>query len=193
MATTLFVTGNETTIRNLVAAYQGEMNTRARYRSFAVRADEDGYYGIGSLFRAAARAEEIHASNQARVIRQLGGEAMAVIELENVGSTLDNLKTALAGEENEISSIYPAFIEEATTHINATAVRSFVWALEAERTHAGLYSDAIRLVGNERVDSWIGEARDFYVCPVCASTTEHNNSDNCSICNYPSERMEAIR
>jgi rubrerythrin len=193
MSTLGFVNGNEKTIHNLLAAYQGEMNTQARYKKFAARADEEGLLGIASLFRATARSEQIHANNQARAIRQLGGEATAQIEPMNVRSTLENLKTALSGENFEINTVYPAFIEEARAHINATAARSFDWALEAERTHARLYTEAIALMDGTHPNSWVGEARDFFVCPVCAATTEHKNSENCAICNYPSERLEAIR
>ncbi|MGO9938949.1 MAG: rubrerythrin family protein [Terracidiphilus sp.] len=192
MATTSYVMENESTIRNLLAAYRGEMNTQARYRTFAGRADDDRLFGVASLFRAAARSEQIHANNQARAIRQLGGEATVAIEKSTVRSTLENLKDALDGENYEISTLYPRFIEEARARINATAARSFEWALEAERTHARLYAEAIALVKTNNRTSWIGEARDFYVCPVCAGTAEHKDSENCTICNYPSDRLEAI-
>ncbi|HET6169841.1 MAG TPA: ferritin family protein, partial [Terracidiphilus sp.] len=66
MSATAYAFGSEITIRNLLAAYQGELNTQVRYRSFAAQADAEGLYGIGSLFRAAARAEQIHADTQAR-------------------------------------------------------------------------------------------------------------------------------
>ena len=53
--------GMTTTLDNLVTAYNGESNAHARYVEFAKKADEDGYGQVASLFRAAARAEEIHA------------------------------------------------------------------------------------------------------------------------------------
>jgi rubrerythrin len=193
MSTAMFGNGDDKTIRSLLAAYQGEMNTQAKYKKFASKADDERLFGVGSLFRATARAEQIHANNQARAIRQLGGEATVVLEPGYVGSTLENLKAALAGEEFEIKAVYPSFIEEATAHVNATAARAFVWALEAERTHARLFAEAITQVQSGRRDSWIGPARDFYVCPVCACTLEQKNGDNCAICNYPSERLEAVR
>ncbi len=58
-----------------MAAFNGESNANARYVAFAVKADEEGYKGVGSLFRAAARAEEIHAEDLptlvAHFLRQL--------------------------------------------------------------------------------------------------------------------------
>lgn len=192
MAVTMVETGNETTIRNLQVAYAGESNAHAQYKAFATQADAEGFCGVASLFRAAARAEQIHAGNQARVLRQMGAEARAEISPVKVRNTLENLRAALAGEKYEIQSMYPAFIAEATAHINTTASRAFTWALEAEKTHDRLYSLAIPLVEGAQTTSWISSARDFYVCPVCACTAEERHVENCLVCGYPSERAEAI-
>src|SRR5579863_7767949 len=62
-----------TMMNDLQAAFSGESNAHARYLSFAQKADAEGYHGAASLFRAAARAEEIHAGNHAEVIRSAGG------------------------------------------------------------------------------------------------------------------------
>jgi len=193
MSATTYTFGSEVTIRNLQTAYQGEMNTQARYRSFAAQADVEGLLGVGSLFRAAARAEQIHANAQARAIRHLGGTATAVVELPRVHNTVENLREALDGENYEIGTVYPAFIEEATTRINAMAARSFQWALEAEKTHVRLYSEALRLAESNHLETWISSARSFYVCPVCACTSKENGGGNCPVCNYPADRMELVR
>jgi rubrerythrin len=181
------------TIENLLAAYQGELNARARYLAFADRADEDGFSGIASLFRAAARAEQIHAHNQARVLRQLGAEARAELIACRVHDTLENLKIALSGEKYEIEAMYPAFIDEARAAINSNAARCFEWSLEAEKGHARLCAEALDLFQTNQMESWIRSARDFFVCPVCACTSEHKTDDNCGICQYPADRLETIR
>jgi rubrerythrin len=193
MATMAVSAGSEITIKNLITAYEGESNACARYKAFAERAQADGLYGVGSMFRAAARAEQIHASTQARVIRQLGAEATAKINPPLVKSTLENLKLALAEENYEIASMYPSFWEEASAHINATAARSFMWAMEAEKTHAQLCSEAIALLEAGKTTSWVGTAVDFHVCAVCGHTSKAQPGDNCLVCNYPSERFETIR
>src|SRR5208337_2660158 len=112
---------NSKTIENLLAAYEGESNAHAKYTAFAVKADADGLRGAASLFRACARAEQIHAANHARIIKQLGGEAKCVIHAAEVKSTLENLKTALAGEQYEVDTMYPGFIEEAMARKNTAA------------------------------------------------------------------------
>jgi rubrerythrin len=101
------------TLVNLQAAYNGESNARAKYLKFAVKAQEEGFAGVASLFRAAARAEQIHAENHAKVIRQMGATPEMKIELPDVNSTALNLKHAISGEEYERDVMYPEFITEA--------------------------------------------------------------------------------
>jgi len=50
---------NETTIKNLLIAFEGESNANAKYMQFAAKADAEGLHGAASLFRAAARAEDV--------------------------------------------------------------------------------------------------------------------------------------
>jgi rubrerythrin len=109
-------------------------------------------------------------------------------------STLDNLKAALNGEKYEIDIMYPGFLAEATERKNTAAIRTFTGALEAEKTHARLYSEAIALLVAGKKDSWIGEARDFYVCPVCGYTSEiEEEHERCPVCKCPWEKFEIIR
>ena len=185
---------NAVTVQNLLSALEGESNANAKYNAFAIKADADGFRGAASLFRAAARAEQIHATNHARVIIQLGGKvAIKLHELE-VGSTLENLKTALAGEQYEIATMYPGFLAEATAHNNAAAIRTFHNAMEAEKTHARLYSEAIALLEACKKDAWIGKSRDFFVCPVCGYTSETpDEHERCPVCNTPWDKFQAMR
>jgi rubrerythrin len=185
---------NATTVENLMTAFGGESNAHAKYTAFAVKADEDGLRGAASLFRAAARAEQIHATNHARVIGQLGGHAECEIHPVEVKSTLENLKAALNGEQYEIDTMYPDFLAEATERKNSAAIRTFTGALEAEKTHARLYSEAIALLAAGKKDSWIGETREFYVCPVCGYTSEtEEEHERCPVCKCPWEKFEIVR
>jgi rubrerythrin len=183
-----------TTVQNLLAAFEGESNAHAKYTAFAAKADTDGWHGAASLLRAAARAEQIHAANHARVIKQLGGEAKCEIHAVEVKTTLENLKAALAGEQYEIDTMYPGFLAESTERNITPAIRTFHGALEAEKTHARLYGEAIALMVGGKKDTWIGAARDFYVCPVCGYTSEtEEEHERCPVCNCPWEKFEIIR
>ena len=110
---------------NLQTAFNGESNAHARYLAFAVKADAEGYAGVASLFRAAARAEEIHAGNHAAVIKDFGGIPVAKLEDPGVKSTRENLEAALKGENYERDVMYPAFLSQATSDASAEALRTF--------------------------------------------------------------------
>lgn len=180
---------NETTVRNLLSAFEGESNAHAKYTAFAAKADAEGLHGAAGLFRAAARAEQIHASNHARVIRQLGGETTATIHPVIVKSTLENLNEARAGERYEIDSMYPEFLREAKRHNNAAAILTFEWALDAEKTHARLFSEAIALLES----GWLIAARNHYVCTACGYTSETPEAERCPVCSLHWEKFAVIR
>jgi rubrerythrin len=185
---------NAATVQNLLAAFEGESNAHAKYIAFAVKADADGLHGAASLFRAAGRAEQIHAANHARVLKQLGSEAACTLHAVEIKSTLENLKTALGGEQYEVDTMYPGFLEEAVARNITAAVRTFHGALEAEKTHARLYGEAIALLQAGKTDAWIGTAREFYVCPVCGYTSEtEEEHERCPVCNCPWEKFEIIK
>ena len=185
---------NLVTVKNLLAAFEGESNAHAKYSAFAKKADEEGWGGAASLFRAAARAEQIHASNHARVIKQLGGEATCEIHEIEVKDTLENLKTALGGERYEIDTMYPEFLAEAEAKGNKAAIRTFTYAIEAEKTHARLYGEAVALVTAGKKEAWVGQTMDFYVCPVCGYTSENEEEhERCPACNALWEKFEIVR
>lgn len=167
---------NQTTIANMQAAFNGESNAGAKYLAFAQKADEEGYSGVASLFRAAASAEGVHAENHAEVIRQLGGNAEATIDDIQVGTTRENLEAAIAGESYEWDVMYPGMLNRARRDRDRAALRSFNFAMTAEREHAKFYRAAL-----ENLDGW-KEARTFYVCTVCGETVATLDFKKCPSC-----------
>jgi rubrerythrin len=131
------------TLDNLQAAFIGESNARVRYLAFAKKADADGLAPVASLFRAAARAEEIHAASHAVVIQKLGAVPQANIEEPTVGSTKENLAAAIKGESYERDTMYPEFIRVAASERQSDALKSFSYAKAAEAEHAKLYTSAL--------------------------------------------------
>lgn len=177
---------SQTVLQNLQAAFNGESNASARYAAFAKQADAEGFHRVASLFRAASRAEQIHASNHAVVIKKMGAAPQTTTEAVDVKSTADNLKVALAGEEYERDVMYPAFIKNAEEQMNTVAVRTFTYALEAETEHAHLFSAALMNLSEMRTSAV------YYVCPTCGYTVAKLEFDRCPVCHHPKERFEAV-
>jgi rubrerythrin len=169
------------TLKNLLAADEGESNAQARYTAFAQTADAEGYAGAASLFRAAARAEGIHAAAHAAVIRKMGGVPVAVIQTPEPKRTSENLQTAIDGESYERDTMYPEFLKQARAEGNKDAMQSFVYAKTAEAEHAKLYKEAL-----DALDSW-KSVRDFYVCATCGYTTSAFDFAKCISCFSPKD------
>ena len=174
------------TLKNLVAAFNGESNANVRYVAFAVKADEEGYMGVGSLFRAAARAEEIHAANHKKVIEELGGTAVAEIATPDVKSTAENLAASIEGESYERDTMYPEFIAQARKEGNKAALRTFNFAKTAEAEHATFYKSAL-----DALESW-KEGKTFYVCTVCGYTTNSMDFAKCLSCFKSKEKYVTV-
>ena len=179
------------TIANLQNAFNYESNAHTRYLDYAAKADSDGWHGIASLLCAAAYAEQVHAANHASVIRQMGGTPHSEIQRPEIRPTVENLRIALGGEQFEIDTTYPAFLEEAIATHNEFATQTFRKALAAEKTHAQLFSEALALVESGDKSSWAGSARPFYVCASCGFTSP--DKQPCTICNKAAESFEVIR
>jgi rubrerythrin len=176
------------TLANLQAAYNGESNARARYLAFAEKADAEGYAQVASLFRAAARAEQIHLTNHAAVIRQMGAAPQASIETPAVRSTKDNLEaSANKGEAYERDTMYPRFIKQARAEDNGAALQTFEFARHAEAQHFRLFTEALN-----NLDDMKAPGHTYYVCTVCGSTIAESPSGGCVSCSSPRQKYEAV-
>jgi rubrerythrin len=164
------------TLANLASAWQGESNAKLRYELFAAKAESEGEKHAARLFRAAAKAEEIHAAKHAKVIKALGGTTPELVREEAaVGTTRENLEASIKGETYEQQKMYPAFIATATEEGATKAVKTFDRALQVEGDHAMLYTTALRLIGT-------GADSGFAVCPDCGLTIEGEAYEDCEIC-----------
>jgi len=151
------------TENNLWEAFAGESQANRKYLAFARKADNEGYPLAAKLFRAAAEAETVHALAH---LKTLGG----------VKSTAENLKSAIDGETHEFKEMYPAMIDQAEKEGNKSAVRSFSFANDVEKVHAGLYQKALESLDHPKgVDC-------YYVCSVCGFTCEDEAPEKCPVC-----------
>lgn len=177
-----------TTLQNMQTAFNGESNAHARYLAFAKQADSEGYGQVGSLFRAAARAEEIHAANHAVVIKELGAVPEANVVTPEVKSTRQNLEAAIKGETYERDTMYPDFLKQARADSNKSAVRSLNLAKTAEAEHAKLYTAALADLDNLKGSKSV----EFSVCPTCGFTVRDPTFSKCPSCFTPKEKFEKV-
>jgi rubrerythrin len=176
------------TLDNLQTGFNGESNAHARYLAFAEKADQEGYGQVASLFRVAAKAEDVHAANHAAVIKKMGGTPQAKIDAPVVKSTKENLEAAIKGESYERDTMYPEFLKQARAEGYRDAVQTFNYAKTAEGEHAKLNTEALnnlpRLKGSK--------AKDYFVCTVCGYTTSKLGFSKCPSCFTHKDKYEKV-
>lgn len=106
------IKGTETE-KNLMHSFAGESQARMRYTYFASQAKKDGYEQISAIFMETADQEKEHAKRMFKYLEGGMVEITAAFPAGVIGSTIDNLKAAAAGEHEEWSEAYPHFADVA--------------------------------------------------------------------------------
>lgn len=176
------------TLDNLQAAYNGESNANAKYTAFAVKADQDGYPSVASLFRAAAAAEKVHAETHASVIKAMGGTPKADVKKPEVKSTTENLEAAIKGETYERDTMYPEFIAAAKAEGNKEALKAFNYAKTAEAEHAAMYTADLKDLANLK-----GKTQTYWVCTICGYTVPKIDFAKCPSCFNPKDKYVEVK
>jgi len=163
-----------TTQENLAVAFAGESQANRKYLAFARQAEKEGRPQIARLFRAAAEAETIHALAH---LASMGG----------VGTTLENLGAAVAGETYEFTQMYPPMVEQARSENHRGRIM-MAFASEAERIHAGLFARALAALEKD-ADLPPGEV---HLCPACGHVELGAPPDRCPVCGAPAAKYQKI-
>lgn len=175
------------TIEDLKTAYLGETTTRARYAAYAEKAQEEGHRNVAVLFRATAEAERVHARNHKAALLQLGVQPRAGVYRGSPAGTAENLQDALQDEAYERDTMYPEMIRHATAEGQTEAIRSFTYAMNAERQHATLYRKALENLGRTPTHSI------YFVCPTCGATFANVRPSPCPTCGTFASRFKLFR
>jgi len=173
----------------LLSAFSGESMAHMRYLFFAEVAEKEGYRNVARLFRAIAYAEQVHASNHYRALREYNEDAKGSGGVPiGPGSTSKNLELAIRGEEFEVKEMYPVYIEIAKFQGEREAEVSFTYAYRAEQIHAELYKEAKKSVDEGKDLELKGKV---WICPVCGYTHVGDEPpEKCPVCGA---RREAFK
>ena len=162
------------TQENLATAFAGESQANRKYLAFAKQAEKEGFAQIAKLFRAAAEAETIHAHAH---LANMGG----------VGTTVQNLEAAVAGETYEFTEMYPPMVEQAAAE-GHRAKKMLDFANRAEKVHAGLFRQALEALRSGKDLSQM----DVYLCPFCGDVEFGVPPEKCPICGAPAAKFQKL-
>ena len=89
------------TEKNLLKAFAGESQARNRYTFFASVAKKEGYEQISGVFTETAEQEKEHAKRFFKYLEGGDVEITATFPAGRIGTTIENLKAAAMGENEE--------------------------------------------------------------------------------------------
>ena len=127
------------TEQNLLKAFAGESQARMRYDYFAKQAKKEGLEQIAAIFNETALNEKEHAKRFFKFLEGGMVEITAAYPAGTIGTTLDNLKAAADGENEEWSDLYPSFADIAEKEGFKDVAIAFRMIAKVEKAHEERY------------------------------------------------------
>ncbi|MEA2087960.1 MAG: rubrerythrin family protein [Candidatus Caldatribacteriota bacterium] len=159
------------TEKNLMEAFAGESQARNKYAYFASVAKKEGYEQIASIFLETAENEKEHAK-------------LSFKKLAGIGSTIDNLKAAAAGENFEWTEMYPRMAKEAKEEGFEEIARMFEGIAEIEKGHEERYRKLLKNIEEDKV--FKKEEKTVWKCRNCGNIYEGAEAPEvCPVCKHP--------
>ena len=121
------------TEQNLRTAFSGESEAKNKYTFFASVAKKEGYEQIAALFQKTADNEREHAK-------------LWFKELNGIGDTAENLKSAAEGENYEWTDMYAGFAKTAEEEGFTELAAKFRLVAEIEKHHEERYRALLKNV-----------------------------------------------
>lgn len=180
--------GTETE-KNLLTAFAGESQARNRYTYFSSQAKKEGYVQISAIFAETADQEKEHAK---RLFKWLEGgevEISAAFPAGVIGTTLENLKEAAAGEKYEHTKMYPGFAKVADKEGFKDVAAMFRSIAVAEKRHDLRYRKLAANIIKNQVFKRAKKVR--WVCRNCGYVHEGTVAPKlCPACLHPQAYYE---
>ena len=164
------------TAANLATAFAGESQARNKYTYFASAARKEGFEQIAAIFEMTANNEKEHAKLW---FKELGG----------IGTTLENLLAAAAGEHEEWTDMYKRFAEEAKAEGFDELAARFAGVAAIEKRHEERYR---KLAANiEKGEVWVKVGENRWECRNCGHVYIGEKApDACPVCKHPKAYFE---
>ena len=172
------------TMVNLLKAFAGESQARNKYEYFAKVAQKEGYRDIAEHFQRAANNEKTHAKLELKLYNMMQSG-------EDFGKTADNLRTAMAGESYENTTMYPEFARIAEEEGHKEAARLFKGIGKIEVEHEKMFQELLnRLESDAEFES---DEEEEWICEVCGHVHRGKKAlKTCPVCKHPQEYQSRL-
>ncbi len=183
------------TAQNLLKSFAGESQARNRYNYYASIANKEGFKQIKNIFNETADNEKEHAKRFFKFLVQgFEGELPAVIDIEAgypvaMAGTLDNLKAAASGENEEWSELYPQFADDADNEGFEEIATVYRYIASAEKRHEIRYNKLIENMEKDQV--FKRNKTELWKCGNCGYVHEGAEApEECPACAHPQAHFE---
>ncbi len=179
------------TEQNLLKAFAGESQARNRYTYFASKAKKEGYDQIAAIFEETAFQEKEHAKRFFSFLEGGEVEITAAFPAGVVGTTLENLKAAAAGENCEYTELYPGFAKVAREEGFEAVAMVFEAVSIAEQQHEKRYLDLAANIDSGKV--FKKDSSVVWRCRNCGYLHEGDEAPQmCPACAHPQAYYEEL-
>lgn len=181
--------GTETE-KNLLKAFAGESQARNRYTYFASVAKKEGYEQIASLFLETAENEKEHAKRFFKFFESGEGlEIKTAFPAGKIGTTLENLKAAAEGENEEWTKVYPEFAQIAEKEGFPLIAGVFRMIAKVEKEHENRYKKLAENI--EKNEVFHKNSKSRWKCRNCGYVHEGEDApEQCPACLHPKSYFE---
>jgi rubrerythrin len=177
------------TEKNLLKAFAGESMARNRYDFYAKVAKKEGLEQIAAIFTETAENERSHAKQFFKFLEGGMVEITASYPAGVTGNTLENLKAAAEGENEEWTHLYPEFARIAAEEGFKEIAASFKIISKVEKAHEERYNKLYQNLESGKVFERDGKV--VWKCRVCGYLHEGKKPPlNCPACNHPQAYFE---
>ena len=177
------------TEQNLLKAFAGESQARNRYEFFAKVAIKEGYQQIAAIFQETADQEKEHAKRFFKFLEGGMTEITAAYPAGIIGTTIENLKAAAAGENEEWTELYPKFAETAKEEGFTDVSVAFKMIAKVEEEHEKRYLKLAMNIEDGTVFKKDGKV--LWKCRNCGYVYESEKAlENCPACLHPQSFMQ---
>lgn len=164
------------TEKNLWAAFSGESQARNKYTYFASKAKKEGFEQIAALFQQTADNEKEHAK-------------LWFKELEGIGDTAENLKSAADGENYEWTDMYENFAKTAEEEGFKALACKFRLVAAIEKHHEERYRALLKNVEMQEV--FAKSEVKVWICRNCGHIVVGEKAPElCPTCAHPQAYFE---
>jgi len=179
------------TEKNLLTAFAGESQARNRYTYAASQAKKEGFVQISSIFEETANQEKEHAKRLFKFLQGGEAEISAAFPAGVIGSTLENLKAAAAGEHYEHTEMYPEFAKIALEEGFSAIGDVFMSIAVAEKQHEKRYNDLSANIEADRV--FKRDTDVVWRCRNCGYLHKGKEAPECCpACDHPQAHFELL-